>query len=309
MTIFTADDRADGSVVVSARGVELFTYVYRSPVAQLESPRPYLHPVNTLSGQTVTELRPHDHVWHAGLSWSLPNAGDHNFWGGPTFVRDRGYEQLPNNGRVDHRGFTAFEATDAGVELEEQLQWMSQAGAPVFTERRRLSATIAPDLESWMLVFDSVMRNVSGETIGIGSPSTEGRENAGYGGLFWRGPASMRSGTVLSPGITGGEERMGSRGDWMGYSAEAATVVMVEHASNPRHPTPWFVRTEEYAGLCPAPFFTERLVVAAGEKVRFRYSVVVADGASDLDRATALAAIAAAQTTATDTTPAEQEHS
>lgn len=308
MTIFTAEDHASGSVVVSAHGVELFTYVYRSPVDQLESPRPYLHPLKTLAGETVTQSRPDDHVWHTGLSWSLPNAGAHNFWGGPTFIRDRGYVQLPNNGRVDHRGFTAFDATDAGVELEEQLQWMSAAGDPVFTERRRLSATVAADLGSWTLVFDSVMRNVSGGAIDLGSPATEGRASAGYGGLFWRGPTSMGHGTVLSADMTGGEELMGSSGDWMGYSAEAGTVLMIDHGENPRHPTPWFVRTEEYVGLCPAPFATDALVVAAGEKVRFRYSVVVANGPSDLPRATALA-VGASAAPSTPTTRAEQERS
>jgi hypothetical protein len=296
---FSADDRADGSVVVRAGDAELFTYVYRSPVAALESPRPFLHPVTTLGGTTVTQSRPADHVWHTGLSWSLPNAGPHNFWGGPTYVRDEGYVQLPNNGRVDHRGFTARAAMDDRVELEEQLQWMSAADAPVFTERRRISATVAADRESWTLVIDIVMRNVSGAAIPIGSPSTEGRANAGYGGLFWRGPAGMEHGDVVTAAGVGGEEAMGTRGGWMAYAAADATVVIVDHPGNPRHPTPWFVRTEEYAGLCPAPFFDDALVVGAGEKVRFRYSVVVADGPSDLARATALAS-----STATHSTPA-----
>jgi hypothetical protein len=293
---FSADDRPDGTVVVSAGGRHLFTYVYRSPVAPLESPRPYLHPLTTLGGTTVTQSRPADHVWHTGLSWSLPNAGPHNFWGGPTYVRDEGYVQLPNNGRVDHRGFTAFAATDDGVELEEQLQWMSAAGAPVFTERRRISASVAPDGAAWTLVFDTVMRNVSGVAVPIGSPSTEGRANAGYGGLFWRGPAGMEHGDVVTAAGTGGEEAMGSRGDWMAYSAADATVVMVDHLDNPRHPTPWFVRTDEYAGLCPAPFFDETFTVDVGQKVRFRYAVVIADGASDLARAVALASSTATPT-------------
>ena len=85
---------------------------------------------------------------------------------------------------------------------------------------------------------------------------------------------------------------MGARGEWMAYSAEAATVVMTDRAGNPRHPTPWFTRSDEYAGLCPAPFFTEPLDVPAGAKVRFGYTVVIADGASDLGRASALAATA-----------------
>ena len=287
MTRFRADDRAEGSVVVSIDGVEVLTYVYRSAAEQLESPRPYFHPLRTLAGEVVTQHRPADHVWHAGLAWSLPNAGAHNFWGGPTFVRDDGYAQLPNNGRVDHRGFTAFAADDAGVELEEQLQWISFDGAPVFTEKRRISVTGGAD--AWTLVFETVMRNVTGASIRIGSPSTEGRENAGYGGLFWRGPESMVDGEVL---VSDGEAAMGSEHAWMAYSADAATVVMIDDRAAPGHPTPWFVRTDDYAGLCPAPFFSEALEVAAGEKVRFRYSVVIADGPSDRPRAEVLAASA-----------------
>jgi hypothetical protein len=287
MTRFRADDRADGSVVVSIDGVEVLTYVYRSAAEQLESPRPYFHPLRTLAGEVVTQHRPADHVWHAGLAWSLPNVGAHSFWGGPTYVRDEGYVQLPNNGRVDHRGFTAFAADDHGVEIEEQLQWISFDGAPVFTEKRRISVTGGAD--AWTLVFETVMRNVTGESIRIGSPSTEGRENAGYGGLFWRGPESMVGGEAL---VSDGEAAMGSDHPWMAYSADTATVVMVDDRAAPEHPTPWFVRTDDYAGLCPAPFFAEALEVAAGEKVRFRYSLVIADGPSDRARATTLAASA-----------------
>jgi len=295
MTRYAVDDRSDGSLVVSIDAVPVLTYVYRSGVAQQESPRPYFHPLTTLGGATVTQSRPADHVWHHGLSWSLPvvhsaTTGVHSFWGGPTFEPAAGYVQLPNNGTVTHRGFTALVATDDGVEIEEMLQWTSQAGALLFTEKRRLTIRTADD--TWSLLFETVMRNASGETLSLGSPGTEGRANAGYGGLFWRGPASMECGEILAAGGPIAEnDAMGSRGEWMAYSAEAATVVMTDHPGNPRHPdTQWFVRTEEYAGLCPAPFFSEALDVAAGEKIRFAYTVVIADGVSDPGRAFALAA-------------------
>jgi hypothetical protein len=284
MTRYTVDDRSDGSLVVSIDTVPVLTYVYRSDVAQLESPRPYFHPLTTLGGETVTQFRPADHVWHQGLSLALPNVGPHNFWGGPTYVRDEGYVQLPNNGTVTHRGFTALVASDNGVEIEEMLQWTSSAGALVFTEKRRLTIRAADD--AWSLLFDTVLRNASGDALSIGSPGTEGRTGAGYGGLFWRGPASMERGTVF--GSHG--DAMGSRGDWMAYSAEAATVVMTDAPGNPRHPVPWFVRSDDYAGLSPAPFFSDPLDVAAGEKIRFGYTVLIADGSSDRARATALAA-------------------
>ena len=295
MTRFTVDDRSDGRLVVSVGGSAVLDYVYRSAVPQLESPRPYFHPLATLGGRTVTQSRPGDHPWHTGLSWALPNVVErpdpalgsdpaasvsHNFWGGPTYVRDRGYVQLPNNGSVEHRGFTALEATDAGVEVEEQLQWMSAGRAPVFTEKRRLTVTAGVD--HWTLTFATVMRNVAGRPLAIGSPSTEGRDDAGYGGLFWRGAADMERGDVLADG----DAAMGARGRWMAYSCDDATVLMADGTG--ARP-PWFVRTDDYAGLCPAPFFSEPLEIAAGEKVRFVYSVVIADGPSDPDRARTLA--------------------
>ena len=294
MARFRVDDRSDGSLVVSIGAVPVLTYVYRSGVAQQESPRPYFHPLTTLGGATVTQSRPADHVWHQGLSWALPvvhaaSTGVHSFWGGPTYVPGDGYLQLPNNGTVTHRGFTALVASDEGVEIEEMLQWTTQTGALLFTEKRRLTIREADD--AWSLIFATVMRNASGETLSLGSPGTEGRANAGYGGLFWRGPASMEHGEVLTAaGPVAEAEAMGSRGAWMAYSAPAATVVMTDHPGNPRHPgSEWFVRTDEYAGLCPAPFFSAALDVAVGEKIRFGYTVVIADGAADPGRASALA--------------------
>ena len=50
---------------------------------------------------------------------------------------------------------------------------------------------------------------------------------------------------------------------------------------NPHHPPQWFARSEEFAGLNPAPFFSEELVVPAGQAVTFRYGVGIADADAD----------------------------
>src|SRR5690606_35549793 len=47
---------------------------------------------------------------------------------------------------------------------------------------------------------------------------------------------------------------------------------------NPRHPPQWFARSEMFACLCPAPFFSEELRVEDGRTLSFRYAVVIADG-------------------------------
>ncbi|NUP01981.1 MAG: PmoA family protein [Nonomuraea sp.] len=277
------DHALNRSITVTAGDVELFTYVYAPGTPVLESPKPYLHPIRTLGGRLVSLFRPHDHVWHKGIAWSLPYVGEHNFWGGPTYVHGQFYVQLDNNGSATHRELTALTAEGDRAGITHVLDWTSQAGAPVIAERRSLTAAVLDDT-TWALVFDTAMTNVSGGTLDFGSPTTKGRENAGYGGLFWRGPRSFTGGIIQSPDGAGGGELRGRRAEWFGFrgrhdeSGDHSTIVMVDDAANPRHPPQWFARTEEFACLCPAPFFSEELPLPDGETLRFRYAVVIADG-------------------------------
>ena len=329
MQTIRVDRSRDDRVRLTAGDRILAEYVHRPADPQLESPRPYLSPIRTLSGEVVSLYRPHDHVWHKDISWSLPVVGDENFWGGPTFVRGEGYVQLPNNGTQRHRGFADAPATpdasatrdapaDGRARLVETVDWVTESGVTLFEERRTLAGVIldadatdatdslgapgAPGTPSapcaWLLGFETRMRNVTEEAIPIGSPTTRGRENAGYGGLFWRGPRSFTGGDVLAPGVVGGDELRGTRAPWMGFSGRhdgsggASTVVMIDDPANVQHPPQWFARRDEFACLCPAPFFSEEHTVEPGETLTLRYGVVVADGASDPERAARLAAAA-----------------
>jgi Methane oxygenase PmoA len=269
------------------QATELFRYVYlpREPV--LESPRAYFHPVRTLGGDLVSLYRPHDHVWHKGIAWSLCNVGPENFWGGPTYLRDGGYRQLANNGQMRHDGFTALDVRDQVLCIDERLSWVTQHGETWISEQRQIRVGVLPGEHAWQLSFGTAMRNVAGHVIRIGSPTTEGRENAGYSGLFWRGPRSFSGGTVLTPDGPGGDELMGWRGPWLGYTGRhdghgrASTLVFCDRPENFSAPSQWFVRTGMYACVCPAPFFSEEYPLEAGQRLELGYDVLVADGALD----------------------------
>ena len=274
------------SVTVRDGDVDLFTYVYQPATAALESPKPYLHPLRTRAGEVVSLFRPHDHVWHKGIAWSLPVVNDENFWGGPTYVHGQFYVQLPNNGVQQHEGAIDLEAGDR-ARISHELRWITEAGGVLFAEQRELTAEVVSD-EAWALTFDTRLTNVSSAPIAIGSPTTRGRENAGYGGLFWRGPRSFTNGTLVAPGASGaGDDVRGSRHEWMGFVGRhddidaSSLVLMLDDASNPHHPPQWFARSEEFAALNPAPFFSEEVVVAPGDTVRFRYGVGIADGGAE----------------------------
>src|SRR5690606_19578166 len=229
-------DRDDDALEVSYGKQQLLRYVYRPTEAQLESPRPFFHPLRTLVGDCVSLYRPHDHVWHKGIAWSLPNVGPENFWGGPTYVRDKGYVQLPNNGATRHREFVDLRADDEGVRVVELLDWVTQASSTWFTERRTFTVTVTGD--AWVLGFATRFTNVSGAEVSIGSPTTEGRDNAGYGGLFWRGPRSFTGGRVYIPGREGADDLMGVRAPWLAFTGQhdghgrRSTLLFVDSPDN-----------------------------------------------------------------------------
>lgn len=279
----------DGAALTASHdGVALCRYVYRPPEPAVESPRPYFHPVRTLTGDVVSIYRPHDHVWHKGIAWSLPHVGSQNFWGGPTFVRDKGYVQLDNNGTQAHRSLAV-----SGTEVRQELDWLAADGSLWFQEQRELRLSLVDG--GWSLVFATAMTNVSDRVIPIGSPTTAGRPNAGYGGLMWRGPRSFTDGEVLLPTGTGGDELMGSRAPWLAYRGRhdghgrTSTLVFVAE-----RPVLWFVRATPFACVCPAPFFAAEVPVSPGETLRLTYAVVIADGSPQPEKLAAQVALSPA---------------
>lgn len=285
----TAKDRlelhqsAADEVFVIDGEVTLFRYVLAPDLPQREAPRPFLHPIRTRGGHVVSLDRPHDHVWHKGIAWSLPVVGSENFWGGSTYVRGHGYVRCDNNGAQRHRSLDTAEVEDGLVRITHTLEWITQSGELLFTEKRRLTARVL-DGHAWLLTFETALTNVTDAVVSIGSPTTRGRENAGYGGLFWRGPRSFTGGAVVTPdGIGSGTELRGQRHPWMAFAGRhdeidaESVVVIADHPDNPRHPPQWFVRSEEFACLNPAPFFSDEYPLRPGETLRLRYGVVIAD--------------------------------
>ena len=293
--------RGDTALTARWDDRELFRYVYLPDDPQAESPRPYFHPVRTLRGDLVTVYRPHDHVWHKGIALSLPHVGAENFWGGPTFRAGR-YVQLPNDGAMRHESFEAHPrlGKDGVAGFDERLRWVTESGQVPVTERRRVAAAAWPDADAWVLAFETALTNAADAGIDVGSPTTEGRPNAGYGGLFWRGPRSFTGGTVVTPDGTGGDELMGNRGPWLAFagrhdgSGGASTLVFRDAPGNFCYPTQWFVRSTPFAAICPAPFFDKVRTLAPGETLTLTYQVVVASGELGPAGCAALAARAAA---------------
>ena len=228
------------------------------------APRPYLHPVRTLAGVAVTDALCFDHPWHMGASVTMADVDGLNFWGGRTFVRDRGYVWLDDHGRI-----VPVESSPVDGGFTARLHWCAAGGEVVLREQRTVTASAAP--HGWRLSFAYALSAPTDAPVTLGSPATHGRPGqAGYGGFFWRaapGPARAFGATSDAP--------HGSADPWLAVTvADRYTLVFQGLADADR----WFVRTEEYVGVCQALAFDDVLTIKPAAPLTRTVSVLVADG-------------------------------
>ncbi|MGW8354932.1 DUF6807 domain-containing protein [Streptomyces wedmorensis] len=267
--------------VLRCAGRTVARYTTRPDLAADHSPRPYLHPVTTLAGRVVTETLPEDHPHHLGAGIAVADVAGHNFWGGRTFVRGRGSVELDNHGVQRHDGFKLCDP-DGFV---EELGWTA-GGERLLREHRTVAATALTD-SAWALDLTFSLTNTSGRDLSIGSPATNGRPGAAYGGFFWRAPKEAAAPSAFGPDAEGEEAVHGVPADWVALAGDGWTLVFAGATAQTRS-DPWFVRAAEYPGVGSSLAHSGRLAVPAGETSVRRVVTVVADGRLDRPAAAAL---------------------
>ncbi|MGW4906557.1 DUF6807 domain-containing protein [Streptomyces sp. NPDC004270] len=270
------------TLVLRVAGRPVARYVTRPELPARLSPRPYLHPVTTLAGTAVTELTPADHTHHLGVGVAVPDVEGFNFWGGRTFVRDQGPTELDNHGTQRH---LAFQLRDPDGFVEE-LRWTA-AGTELLRERRTVAATELTDT-AWALDFTFSLTNITEGPLSIGSPATNGRPGAAYGGYFWRARREAAAPDAFTADREGEPAVHGRSADWLALAGTDWTLVFAGATEDTRRDS-WFVRTAEYPGVGSSLAHTERLRVPPGETVVRRVVTVVADGRLGRGEAAALA--------------------
>jgi hypothetical protein len=287
-------------VTVAAGGTEILSYVHRPDPVAYESCKPYAHPLRTLAGRTVTGYRPNDHRWHKGLQMTASHLSGQNLWGGNSYIHPGGYQRIPERvGAMRHDGFPLLDATEDAVRLGEELTWLNHTGQSWAREHRTLTVHAVDEAAgSWALDWSIELTNVRGEPLRFGSPTTAGREMAGYTGLHWRGPRDYTDGRVLTPAGPATEtEVMGAPAaatPWIALAAahdevDAESTVVFAHApenlgDGAVHPSHWFVRSSRTPTVAFSWAFFEEFTLDPGASFAFRYRLLIADGAWDAER-------------------------
>ncbi|MDQ0758416.1 DUF6807 domain-containing protein [Streptomyces canus] len=298
MSIRVSHVHGEHIAVEAANGTEILRYVYRPDPEAFEAKKPYAHPVRTLGGRTVTGYRPNDHRWHKGLQMTASHLSGQNFWGGNCYVHGQGYLPLPERvGSMRHDGFPVLSVDDDRLTVAEELTWVEHGGSEWAREVRGITVhSVDEEAGSWALDWSIRLTNTRDEPLAFGSPTTAGREMAGYTGLQWRGPRDFTGGSVFAPDTDGDADKlMGSQSPWLAFTTEhddvdAHSTLVFAHAPenlDPQtaiHESHWFVRSEPFPTVAFSWAFFEEFELPPGESFAYRYRLVVADGAWDEDR-------------------------
>lgn len=263
-----------GNIVLHGREVaQLRT---GAEVAPTSSPRPFLHPVRTLGGTTVTDQQPLDHVWHLGVCTALQDVDGLNFWGGRTYTReDQRYVWRADHGRVDR--VAAHRSEDR---LDEELAWTGPDGTAVLTEQRRWTFRAVHE-RAWELGLRFRLAPAGAHPVRLGSPGSNGRVGGGYGGFFWRLP-SCPDADVFTAEAAGEEAVHGSTAPWLAFAADfaghPATLVLRRGDDSA---DPWFVRHAGYPGVGLALAWDTAVTTTTERPVEREVRVLVVDGRLD----------------------------
>lgn len=243
--------------------------------------KPFLHPLRTASGAIVTRRWPveqktgevEDHTWQRGLWWTHGDVNGVDYW------RELGPAKT---GRLVLRAKPRTKAN----RLEAVCDFIAPGGKRHGSVLQQF-AFVAKDGIIWIDVTATVRADAG---LGITMGDTE---EGSLGARFSDDFREDRGAVLLnSEGLQGTKAIWGKRAKWVDYSTvrdgKRIGVAILDHPSNPRHPTYWHARG--YGLNAANPFgvrdFTRdksqngKIDIPPGGELRFRYRVVIHEGVS-----------------------------
>jgi hypothetical protein len=268
--------------------------------------KPYVWPLRTAGGAIVTRHFPmeefpgeiKDHPHHRGMFFSHGDVSGINFWATEPPQADASKKGESRKG-APKGGGAAPRLERGSMKLEKVVEMkgggksgvvkavfagMNAAGKPVMKETRTLvfhkdKALRTIDYEILIDPLETlVFRDTKEGTFGIRLAASM-QEDQGKGGVMTNAEGAQTEKSVW-----------GKRSAWVDYcgpvDGKTVGVAILDHPSNPRHPTYWHSRGY---GLHAANIFGVRdftgdktqdgsLTVEPGKPVRFRYRVVIHEG-------------------------------
>ena len=256
--------------------------------------RPYLHPIAAPDGVgELTEYSPGHHPHQTGLYWGFTRVnGTANT--DPDLLKEwfynkdkpaaiqrqtgRDFFHNPGAGFWQRVAAEVLVAAGAGVEWRTVYHMLDDAGNAIVVETQTWSL----GARAGCLVLDLVWQGAAQVDFRIGEFA--------YGGMFLRMPYRPENGgRILNSEGADQPGAEGQRARWVGVempipgreraAAPQCWIAIMDHPSNPEHPTPW--RADGQLGVGPCRALAGDWEIPAGATAIFRHRLLVACGALD----------------------------
>lgn len=261
---------------------------------------PYFHPLATMEGAVLTDLRPADHLWHRGLrfAWKIIN-GLEGYWTWP-----EGKTRWPDK-PMGHSDVTAVRVVtndDFSARFELEISY-HPPGQPADLTEKRIIEVSAPDTAgNYQIDWYGVFTGGAGGAVLDRTP-IPGEENGkwfgGYAGLQFRLPhhdlfstwtisnsegvaVASKANAISAETRKRLEPLHGKPARWVDLTLDMADgkvggVSIMDHPGNLRHPPAWHIAAMPHE-FHQAPLFTGPYTLGAGAKLPFRFRILVHTG-------------------------------
>ncbi|WP_239491527.1 PmoA family protein [Luteitalea sp. TBR-22] len=278
--------------------------------------RVYLHPLRAATGTVVNRSFPAgqlpgettDHPHHAGLFYGHGDVNGFNFWAiqnvatrvgepaaDPTRPLPGSAGPAPTDatlGRIVPKGPVKVSSGKQVGTIDVVLSWNKPDGAPLLTETRRMTFHAHPTLRIVDVDIDlqaierAQFRDTKEGTFALRvATALEEPPKVAKAG------APVRTGRLRNAEGGEGEAQVwGKRSAWVDYAGrigeEPVGIVLMDHPSNPRHPTYWHSRGYGLHAINPFglhdflndPKADGSMTLEPGQHARFRYRMVIHPG-------------------------------
>ncbi len=242
-------------------------------VADPQEAKAYFHPLASLDGEVLTNLKPADHPWHRGLWWSWKYINGLNYW-----------EENPKTGKSQGvTELTALEFTprdDFSATAKLSISYHPPGQASVMTELRTILVT-KPDRDGRYRIDWNSSFTAGNAPVDLGRTPLEhepdGKNYGGYAGLSLRlVPHDDAWSIRTSDGPSDFADAHGKAFRWVDFSIAGPGIAVCDHPKNLRYPSPWYLHNKKPMNyFSPAFLFNEPLMLQAGQSVAFNYRVLV----------------------------------
>ena len=252
-----------------------------------EAVKPYLHPLRTANGKIVTRSYPmetvegeaKDHPHHRGLWMTHGLLNEVDFWANEKNQKGAG---KAGRGTIVTRRITKVESGKKKGAIGANFEWQDSTGKGLLGETRLMTFYTHPT-QRW-IDFDVTLTAMEDVVFGDTKEGTFAIRLTTA--LEEKHTGKMRS----ADGKEGEKAVWGTRSPWVDYAGtldgEKVGLAILDHPSNPRHPTYWHSRG--YGLFAANPFGVRdferdktkngEMKLAKGSAVRFRYRLIIHPG-------------------------------